>query len=146
MIMKKILVVSTLVLLLACNKDKFQTKPQIEIVNYNTKVVGKGQQLVIDLQFTDKEGDLSEGKFVYIHKRTNRRLLPVTLNYPDSVINTVPVFPDHSKGEFSLHLDYTNLQRSPVENDSIYFRFVVVDRAGNKSDTVNSDQIVVLRQ
>lgn len=128
---------------IACNKDKFTTKPQIEVATYNAKVVAPQQDLVIQLKFMDKEGDISEGKFVYIPIRTNRRPLPPDLVL-DSVDLTVPKFPNNNTGFYELRLPWSYLQRSPVENDTFYFRFVAVDRAGNKSDTVNSAQLVAL--
>lgn len=141
--MKKVLVFSILVVLLACNKDKFQTKPSIAIVNYNTKVIGRDQELQIDLEFTDKEGDLSGGKFVYVPKPVTKR--PPQQPYPDSVVYVIPDFPDHSKGQFSIRMKWEELHKSDIQNDTLFFKFVATDRAGNKSDTVNSDQIVVLR-
>ena len=144
--MKKILFsVVFIAVLTGCDKDKFKTQPQIEIQSYNTNVLSPGASLVIDLKFTDKEGDLNGGKFVYIPRRLNRRPIPAD-RVLDSVITAIPEFPANDQGFFQLRLEWRNLQRSPVENDSIFFRFVVVDRAGNKSDTVNSDRIVILRQ
>jgi hypothetical protein len=145
--MKKITLIALIICVLgACSKDKFNTNPQIEIHSYNTKVVDPSGTLMIQLKFTDKEGDISEGKFVYIEKRTNRKPPPVNTGYLDSVVSTIPHFIDNTSGYLELTLPWQNLHLSDVENDSLYFRFVAVDRAGNKSDTVNSDRIVVLRQ
>ena len=40
------------------------------------------------------------------------------------------------KSAFNLPYDF--LKESTVENDTILFRFAVTDRAGNKSDTVET--------
>jgi hypothetical protein len=130
---------------LSCGKDKFKTQPQIEIKSINNDVIARDQTLTIQLRFTDKEGDLADGQFVYIPKRLNTRpLLPTVPNY-DSVKLVIPKFPDETDGEFSLSLPWLNLHKSDTENDTITMRFVVVDRANNKSDTVGTDKLVILK-
>ena len=39
---------------IACKKDKFTTRPKIEVSSYNTKTVAPQQNLIIQLKFTDK--------------------------------------------------------------------------------------------
>jgi len=144
--MKKIFLIAIVVgALIACNKDKFKTQPQIEITSYNTKEVSPGQDMVIQLKFTDKEGDISNGTFIYVPKRLNIRPVPPDLEYlVDSSV--IPTFPDQTSGTFEFRLPWNFLHKSDIENDSIYFSFIAVDRGGNRSDTVNSDKIVILRQ
>lgn len=141
-----VILIAVLAVQASCNKDKFKTEPQIEIKSYNRKVVGNGQQLTIRLRFTDKEGDLADGKFVYIPIRLNQRPLPPTIPNYDSVRLAIPTFPDDNDGDFVLDLAWINLHKSDLENDTIFMRFVAVDRAGNKSDTIDSDQLVILKQ
>ncbi len=129
--------------LFACSKDKLKAHLQIEVASYNTKVIAPQQDLVIQLKFRNKDGDISGGKFVYIPIHTNRRPLP-----PDLVLapvaSTIPQSPGNTSGFLQLKLPWNYLNRSPVENDTFYFRFVAVDRGGNNSDTLNSDRVVIL--
>ncbi len=134
-----------LCLLVACGKDSFQTKPQIKVKSMNGNVVPVGGTLMVNLSFTDKEGDLGNGKLVYIPTRLNRRPLPPAIPAYDSVVNPLPEFPDKSIGEIQLSLQYSFLHKSDIENDTINLRFVAVDKAGHKSDTVTSDRIVILK-
>jgi hypothetical protein len=145
--MKKLVIIATIfIAFLSCNKDKFQTKPQISIKSYNTKALPPSQELVIKLNYTDKEGDLANGRLMYIPKRLNRRPIPNGGTIIDSVPNALaPDFPDTDKGELELRLDHAVLKTIADENDTLLFRFVLVDRAGNKSDTVTSDNIVILK-
>jgi hypothetical protein len=145
--MKKLVIITTLFVgLISCNKDKFQTKPQISIKSYNTKAVQPAQELIVTLNYTDKEGDLADGKLVYIPRRLNRRPIPGGGSIIDSVSNLLASdFPDTDKGELQLRLDHAVLKTTATENDTLLFRFVLVDRAGNKSDTVTSDNIVILQ-
>lgn len=142
---KLIIPLALLTVLTSCGKDKFKTQPQIEIKSYGDKSIGNGQSLTIRLRFTDKEGDLANGKFVYIPKRLNKRpLLPGIPDY-DSIKLVIPSFPNENDGQFILSLPWINLHKTDTENDTIFMRFVVVDRGNNKSDTVNSDKLVILK-
>ncbi|MBD0286343.1 MAG: hypothetical protein ICV84_15865 [Flavisolibacter sp.] len=143
---KNLILVLFIAFLMGCSKDKFKTQPQIKIKSYNTKEVQRNQDLVIQLSFTDKEGDLANGKFTYMPRRTNLRPPPPGVRYPDSVKVNIPQFPTSDNGDFELRLNWNVLHLSDRENDSLFFRFVVMDKAGNKSDTVNSDRIVIMRQ
>jgi len=131
--------------LFSCGKDKFKTKPTIDITGYKTKTVGRNDALIINLRFTDKEGDLPNGTFVYIPQRLNARPLPPLIPDYDSVKLVVPTFPDNTDGTFQLNLPWINVHKSDIENDTIKMRFVLVDRASNKSDTVTSDPVVILK-
>jgi hypothetical protein len=143
--MKKIILFLSVCFLLACDKDKFETKPHIEIESYNTKELPPNANLVMNLNFTDKEGDLGNGQFTYIPVRINRRRLPQDQDYVPIPL-PIPEFNDHNKGEFELKIEWKFLHKSDRENDTINFKFVAVDREGNSSDTVISDQVVILRQ
>lgn len=132
--------------LITCSKDRFTTKPQIEIDSYNTKELQVRQDLVILLNFRDKEGDLPGGKFIFYPRRTNRRPPPFGVEYPDSVVTNIISFPNNDDGEFEFRLNWINLSLGGNENDSLFFRFAVEDAAGNRSDTIQSDNIVILRQ
>jgi hypothetical protein len=143
--MKKIILFLSVCFLLACDKDKFETKPHIEIESYNTKELPPNANLVMNLNFTDKEGDLGNGQFTYIPVRINRRRLPQDQDYVPIPL-PIPEFNDHNKGEFELKIEWKFLHKSDRENDTINFKFVAVDREVNSSDTVTSDQVVILRQ
>jgi hypothetical protein len=152
--MKKFLVAFTLLMLLiACDKDKFETKPQIKIVSVNRDVVEKNGSLQFLLEFTDKEGDVDDSLFV-IRQRLNKRG-PVTL-FPSPY--GVPEFPNQSKGEIQVTLAYSEgltFGISPLripgsnpaefEPDTMRFKFVLKDKARNVSDTATSKNIIVIR-
>jgi hypothetical protein len=144
--MKKFILFLFVLSLVACDKDKFQTKPQIEIDSYNTKELPPNYSLIVNLKFTDKEGDLGQGQFTYIPVRLNRRGLPPSVPNYSPVNLPIPEFSDHNKGQFELKMEWKNLHKSDRENDTILLKFVAVDREGNSSDTVQSDQLVILSQ
>ncbi|HTD93189.1 MAG TPA: hypothetical protein VK644_05235 [Chitinophagaceae bacterium] len=128
--------------LVACGKDKFETKPRIEIKSYSSKEIHQGESLRIRLNYYDKEGDLDEGTFTAIRDRLN--LLPLgPVDLADSFGSLLPKFPPKDQGEINFQIDYGRLKESTIENDTMVFRFYASDKAGNKTDTITSDKIVV---
>ncbi len=140
-----LLVGSIALLVFACSKDKFETKPRIEVRSINTLELAQNQTLSIRLDYFDKEGDLSEGDFFAAKLRLNA--LPLGTGHPDLVDTfyyTLPEFPERDKGEITLQLEYNRLKESLSENDTVMFRLAVRDKEGNESDTISTEQIVIL--
>ncbi len=139
-----IFVFSLALLFIACGKDKFETKPKLEIKDYNTRELVKGEVLTIRINYFDKEGDLNGAPVIGILKRTNLIPLPTAQDKVDTFRNNLPNFPSKGNGEISFQLPYDFLKESQTENDTLIFRFAVEDLAGNKSDTVISDKVVII--
>lgn len=146
------IILFSLLILFACSKDDFETKPQIKITSAEPKVVPQNGNMIINMDFTDKEGDLDA---VYIWKVRLNKLVRPTVR--DSIPpRSVPEFPKNQKGELELDLDYqthlisaVNPRRDPItgrlEPDTLNMKFVVKDKAGNASDTAYLNNIVILR-
>ena len=101
--MKRVLFYSILVIgVLSCSKDSFETKPSLEYKSSSTDVVPQNSALRVDLNYTDKEGDL-DSAIVY-RKRLNKRgpltASPIAYAMP-------PGFKAEPKGEVVLTLDYS---------------------------------------
>src|SRR5215204_6426761 len=100
--MKKFLTISVLgLLLVACGKDRFETKPQLKLKSVNTHEVTNTQPLSVTIEFTDKEGDVSDSFFI-VRQRLNTRG-PVTLQ---PLPYGIPNFPKSQKGEITVNFDY----------------------------------------
>jgi len=152
MIMKKIFVLGfAAVVVLACSKDKFQTKPQITVKELSSDIVPANSALRVTLEFTDKEGDVTDTIYM-VRERLNQNGLMQTgaVEYP------IPDFPASSSGEIELILDYTfglTFGMDPIlipgtggqekERDTLNLKFVVQDKEGNKSDTAIANVIVI---
>ena len=137
----------------ACSKDKFETIPQLKFKSKNTDIVNINGSLQIVLEYTDKEGDVSDSLLV-VRQRLNKRG-PVTMPaspYP------IPSFPHTKKGEFEITLEYQFglifglsplriIGSNPPQNepDTLNLKFVARDKAGNKSDTLTVENIIVRR-
>ena len=146
--MKTILVVflfSVTALVVACDKDKFETKPKIEIKDYNGKVIPLDGSLVIRLNYFDKEGDLGTGPLYIYRDRLNIFPPPVNGNRADTFRYSLPEFTDIDKGEIRIEFSGQELKEGSVENDTIRFKIAVSDKAGNHSDTITTENIVILK-
>ena len=141
-----------LITVIACNKDKFETKPQLKFKSKNTDLVQVNGDLRINIEYTDKEGDVSDSLIV-VRQRLNRRG-PIILLSP----YVIPGFPLTTKGEFEVTFAYqrdlifnipalTIPGSNPVqrETDTLVLKFVARDKAGNKSDTLTVSNIYVKR-
>jgi hypothetical protein len=153
--MKKIILfTSILSIVAACDKDNFETKPRLKLLSGNDKTVQFNGTLPIVLEYTDKEGDVSDSVFVK-KMRLNRRIVP-TLR--DSFRLKIPNFPNTTKGEITVNLDYTaiisalNPPNIPgtvparKESDTLNIQISVRDKAGNTSDTITVKNVIVERQ
>ena len=135
---------SFLLLLLACGKDKFETKPRLEIKDYNATEIFSGTELRITINFFDKEGDLNGSPFTAIRVRQNSFPPSPGKDKADTLDNYVlPDFPQKDNGEITIAFPHDFLSESERINDTLVFRFAVTDKAGNHSDTITSNQIVV---
>ena len=151
--MKKILFFSflTALIVLACSKDKFQTKPQLTLKSID-KTVDSGQNFRAIIQFTDMEGDVQDTMF-FKKRRVNMRATPVRL---DSFFLQIPDFPKRDQGEFEINIGYSDISAAinPIvpgsnprrrEPDTLQIRIAVQDNAGNTSDTLVINDVVIIR-
>ena len=141
-----IFILSVVVILVACSKDKFETKPRIEIIDINSAELVQGSILRIRLNYFDKEGDLNKGLLQIRKIRLNQSPPIAPGDYlEDSLDYVLPEFPEKDKGEITFQTDYSRLNENQNRNDTIQYKFSVVDRAGNVSDTITS-AVIVARQ
>lgn len=145
-ILPAILVISLVVLAIACGKDKFETKPRLEIKDYNSKEIEPNQGLKIRISYFDKEGDIDDAPMIAIRQRLNMLPPNPLQDLADTFRTQLPEFPAKDNGEITFELPYASLTEDLNENDTIVFRFAVTDRAGNNSDTITTDQIVIKKQ
>lgn len=152
--MRSFLYISALLTLaIACNKDKLETTPSLKLKSINSSTIPVGGNLIVQLDFTDKEGDISDTIFVK-KIRTNTIVVPTIR---DSFELPVPPFPDRSRGIIELQLKYQNHLLSAINppssggtppdlhDDTLIFKFVLQDKAKHVSDTVTTGPIVVVR-
>jgi hypothetical protein len=149
--MKKVArLLAFIVILIACDKDQFETKPTLKLESLSSEFVQKNEDLQVKFSFTDKEGDVSDTLFVF-RSRLNKRGI---INHAVTPFR-IPDFPNTTKGEIVLNLNYgkaLTLNNSPAlsipgqsgkfEPDTMLLRFILKDKANNKSDTAIANVIV----
>ena len=131
-----------LILFVSCGKS-YTTTPQITIQSI-TPIIPVNGNFTASLKFTDKQGDLGGGTFVAIRVRTNTQPFPPMDSVSSLITDTIPEFPNHSSGSIEFTLPAGSFREQVLRNDSCVMKFQVIDRAGNKSDTVTSALIVAL--
>ena len=130
-----------------CSKDNYNTVPTITLQSTSNKVVSSGSGLNIELKVTDKEGDISDT--IYLKKiRKNVRTTPTIR---DSLAFKIPEGPETRNGFVTLDLLYQNHLLSainpgnPKQNDTLTIQLTVRDKAKNKSEPLNIDNVVIIR-
>jgi hypothetical protein len=141
-------ILSLAFILVACDKDKLETKPSIKIKSINGNVIPIGANLELLLEFADKEGDLNQGQLIYIRERLNLRPIadPNSNDKVDTVRTVLPDFPEKSRGEIKITIPYDFLTEDPFDNDTMQFRIAVQDLGGNASDTITTENIIARQQ
>ncbi|MFM9908170.1 MAG: hypothetical protein ACKVOW_02410 [Chitinophagaceae bacterium] len=130
--------------IVACTKNKYETRPTIKIKEINSTTIIPNSSLVITLEYTDKEGDLGMGQITYFRKRLNIKPIPnpSVNDKADTVNYSLPEFNNETKGLIEVSIPYDFLTEDPNDNDTMLFKIFVKDFKGNKSDTLTTSNII----
>lgn len=128
--------------LFSCKKDKYTTVPQLKYKSVNTKALNRGEVLRFTLSFTDAEGDLIADSSLLVKK--------VVARCAGSSFDQYYRIPDFAtskdqSGEIIVTYNYNDIGPQCNRNDTAVFKFILRDKAKNKSDTAVSDQIIIYR-
>lgn len=140
----------------SCGKDTFSDKPMIKLKSVSPAgEVPLGSTLVFTIEYTDAQGDLA-GVPVSIEKSSS--LSPcfdpgVDPSFLDTSYYTMPddlPVSSNQKGEIVITLsptDYAGSKRcnESQESEEAVFKFWLTDHAGNRSDTLVSNPITILK-
>ncbi len=131
-------------ILMGCEKSTFSSKPTLKITSVSSTLVGRGSDLEIRMRLTDKEGDFLDT--VWVRKVTTRC---TSSNFIDSLLYRIPSTTPRTNnfdGDVVVTFSYPiELQPRCNRNDTAVFSFWLKDEKGNKSDTVRTQPIVILR-
>lgn len=150
----KILILLVAILVInACNKDKFQTKPVLNFKSVSTTNVPAGGDITFNIEISDKQGDIDS--VIYWKKvsfvDTLNNLPKTTSPSAKDSIDIPSDLPLGKKfdGEFAITFVNANgvgVNISPAvpgKNDSCVFKFWMRDYGNHVSDTVTSPVIII---
>ncbi len=140
-------------ILTGCKKDKYQTKPQLKIKDLTVGTIstlnGTGSAVEINFEVTDKEGDVEDSIFI---QKVDAANIPCPGN---SILTNldykIPDYPNSTNQKVIFRVRFSTLNvegyallggpACSPRKDTSYFRFVVKDKAGNKSDTLKTEKV-----
>ncbi len=125
-----------------CKKDN-ASKPQLTFKSVNTNVVYINQSLQITFGFTDPAGSADSLLVQYIVPDCAQSSVDYGLaipSYPSTTGETGDILATFGYNTGTNQLEFPQCST----NDTGYFRFVLKDKEGHTSDTVNTPTIVVI--
>jgi len=137
----------SVLLFIACKKDKFTTEPQLKFKSISPTTAIKGNIINLNVSFTDDEGDIQD-TVILVTKRYNSTGGIFTLDTlkvrmdPDGI----PVARDGDLnvkfcyGEFVTGALFLNLEAVDREAS---FGLMIKDKAGHRSNYVESDKVML---
>ena len=136
-----------MLLLVACGKDKFTTKPQVNVKTITPGDADRGDIVSMQSRFTDEEGDIDSVYVVlkwYDGDVSTRQFDTLRYSFSSYNLPAEPrdgdIFVKFVNGQ--IIQGFTIMQGTPVSKDTTAsFGIVLVDRAKNRSDYTESDKI-----
>ncbi len=133
-----------------CSKDTYTTKPQISIKSISSTTLSTGSVLLFQIHFTDKEGDIQDTLWV----QKFSRVCPTTPGVQFTAASRVPDFTPTSNLDGILEIGfgynanvqgYNTISGCGGKTDTAYFKFWLKDKANNISDTITTENIILLK-
>lgn len=133
----------------ACRKGNFETKPTVTIDSFGPEVVSTGNFFQLRATVTDKEGDLQDSVII-VRKRYNGTTLLNTDSSKRVSLKSLGT-PVKDKIELFVTFVYGRLIPEQAITQDLEYNFdrqlrvglIVTDNAGNRSDYVESEPIVL---
>lgn len=134
----------------ACSKDTYTTAPQITFNNASSTVLSQGNIVTFQIDFTDKEGDIQDTLWVQKVSRTCPNTPGVQFVSKNKVPNFTPTTNLRGKLEISFVYNANVTGIASIigcsnKNDTAYFKFWLKDKAQNRSDTIVSPDIILIK-
>jgi hypothetical protein len=137
----------SVLLFMACKKDKFTTTPQLKYKSISPTTAIKSNIINYNVSFTDDEGDIQDS-VILVYKRYNISGGILTLDSFRLKMdpNGIPVARDgdlnikFGYGEFITGTFFLNLESVDRQ---VSFGLIIRDKAGHRSNYVESDKITL---
>jgi hypothetical protein len=134
---------------IACNKDKFTTTPQVEIKSISPNTVRNGDVINLKGSFTDQEGDLDSVLIVYKWYNGTAVVKKDTFRYTLATLN-LPVKTREADLEIAFEYNTSNLNivtlpGVSVRDTTATLGLILKDEKANRSDYKESNQIRLIK-
>ncbi len=145
------LLITVVIIAVSCNKDKFTTAPQIDIRSISPGTVTNGDIIQVKGQYTDQEGDLDSALIIYKWYNGSSSILPLdTLRYSFAALQLPP---KTREADITISFQYntTNpngyitLPGVSVRDTTATMGLILIDKAANRSNYSESDQIRLIK-
>ena len=134
--------------LTACGKDKFKTEPQVEIKSIAPDVVLNDGFFTFKAIIRDDEGDLQDTVYLVEKYFALNGTVPVRVDTNRISLKNIG-FPTNQEIDFQVTYSYGEqrdiYQNINLQNQDRHFLIgmIVKDKAGHKSEYLESDRIVL---
>lgn len=132
-----------------CSKDGITTRPKLIFKSVSSTHLEYNQDIAFTFEFSDKEGDFNDSIRV-VKASSSPCEAP---SFADSVTYKMPDVSSQKNrvGELEIRMSYQiDLAAVPCDGsdtlETAVFKFLISDRAGNRSDTAYSPPITIVKQ
>lgn len=137
-----------------CTKDVYNTSPTLKFESVNATVFPQQAVVKFNLTCTDKEGDVVDTIWVQRISKvaacspmvSGIDSFPIPNFHPTKNVRADFQFTYTYAGAFAPNLIACSIGNSQSTTDTSYFRFWMHDKAQHASDTVQSPDLVFLKQ
>lgn len=137
-----------LVTIMACQKDKFTTTPQVDLKSITPNSVVIGDIIRLKGTFTDKEGDVDSAYIVYKWYNGNTVVKNDTFRYNLPALGVPAATKD---GDIQVEFSYGRFLSGYVQLNSVTkdttstIGLILVDKQKNRSEYKESKQIRLIK-
>lgn len=143
---RQIVIAAVAIIIIACNKDKFTTTPQVEIKSISPETLFSGNLLRIKGSYTDQEGDIDS---VFIVRKFFAGTSATLIDTIEKIeFSTLGVPQKTMEAELEIIFEYNTQNNqnyrslSGVSKDTTAaFGIVLKDKAANRSEYKESEKI-----
>ena len=146
MYLRSIVLIFMIFWITGCSKNNNPSRPTITLKSY-TDLVTPNTVFNALLTYSQPGGSLSLDTLVILYRRYNVSQIPPDNQRSDSFLTIMPQTPNTNAADFSASLSWANISYGiNNENDTVDFRFVLVDLKGIHSDTVTTGRVIITQQ
>ncbi|HET9056876.1 MAG TPA: hypothetical protein VFN30_08525 [Chitinophagaceae bacterium] len=142
-----IAVLGFIIIATACKKSNFTTKPTIKIKSISPTTVNTGDIIRLEASYTDKEGDIGDSVIIVYKLYEGTSIF--NIDSSKYLIKDFGIPPGSREGDLKIEFLYNQIISGYVpipgvdKDRDASFGIILKDLAGNKSDYVETQKILI---